>query len=30
MMMSDTVVIMIGLIYFWEFGRGEVEDFSIW
>jgi hypothetical protein len=30
MMMSDRVVIVIGLLYFWDFKRGEVETFYIW
>jgi hypothetical protein len=30
MMMSDRVVTMMGLLYFWDVRRGEVETFSIW
>jgi len=29
MMMSEKVVTMIGLLYFWDIKRGEVETFSI-
>jgi hypothetical protein len=30
MMMIDTVVTVIGLLYFWDVSRGEVETYSIW
>jgi hypothetical protein len=30
MMMIDKVMIVIGLLYFWDVNRGEVKTYSIW
>jgi len=30
MMMIDIVMILSGLIYFWDIGGGEVKTYSIW
>jgi hypothetical protein len=30
MMMIDKVMIVISLLYFWDFGRGEGKNYSIW